>query len=1008
MAAQPSERGAPRGASRRLFITRLRVIVPLLAFILLVILFLALTPVYTDLLFYQSVNFSKVFTTVLWTRVLLFVLFGAVMAVAVGTNLVLAYRLRPPVRPLSVEQQNLERYRTAIEPYLLVILLGVTALFGLAAGLSASGRWRTWLQWVNGQSFGVRDPQFHRDISYYAFTYPFYRFLFGFLLSVMILSLLVAVITHYLFGGIRIQAPRERTASASMERVTPAAKAHLSVLLGLLALLKAWGYYLDRFGSVFSSRGVVSTGAGYTDVHAVLPAKLILLFISLACAGLFIYNIFQRGWTLPLLGAGILVLSAVVIGGIYPAIVQQFQVKPNEASREAPYIARNIEATRAAYGIANVKPREYPPVTDVTADAVADDVGTVSNVRLLDPNKLSRTFTQLQQFGNYYGFPDTLDIDRYKVDGSTRDYVVSVRELDQAGLVPSQRNWINEHLIYTHGKGFVAAPANTVEGGKPDFTVGNLPQTGDFGITKNQIYFGELSPEYSIVGTKQAEIDGAGDSQNQATTSYDGGGGVSIGSRFNRFVFAVRFGEKNILFSSDITDQSRILYERNPRDRVAKVAPWLTLDGDPYPAVVNGRVTWILDGYTTSDGYPYSDRNALGEVTADAVTGQNRTQQGSNQINYLRNSVKATVDAYDGTVTLYAFDESDPVLRTWMRAFPGTVKPFKAIPAALKEHFRYPEDLFKVQRDVLADYHVTDPRAFYSQEDFWGVSPAPDDGSKDQPPFYVYSQLPDRDAPSFNLTSPLISRKSSKLAAYVAVSSDPDNYGQFEVLHLPQGVTINGPAQVQSLIEANSDVAQKLLAWRGSGSNTTIETIEGNLLTLPVADGLVYIEPYYVQARGSSGYPTLQGVAVVYGDKVALEDSLQAALDKVFGPGAGAPAAGAGIGGGGGGSGAGPPTTTPTAGATASGTPSPLTTASPSVAPPGAGPDLLRAIGDLNAARTAEDKALAESPPDWAAFGAARVDEDKAIRRINELTGASTPSASPPPTTPSPSTGPSG
>ena len=1035
MAAEPSEREASGGAGRRLFITRLRVIVPLLVVLLLVILFLALTPVYTDLLFYRSVNFSRVFTTVLWTRVLLFVLFGAVMAIAVGTNLVLAYRLRPPVRPLSVEQQNLERYRTAIEPYLLVILLAVTALFGLAAGLSASGKWRTWLQWVNGQSFGVRDPQFHRDISYYTFTYPFQRFLLGFLLSAVILSLLVAVVTHYLFGGIRIQSPRDRTSGPLTERVTPAAKAHLSVLLGLLALLKAWGYYLDRFGLVFSSRGVVSTGAGYTDIHAVLPAKLILLFISLACAALFIYNIFQRGWTLPLLGAGILVLSAVVIGGIYPAIVQQFQVKPNEASKEAPYIERNIQATRAAYGITTrnasgattvvMNPTAYPAKTEVTANAVRADVGTVSNVRLLDPNKLSPTFTQLQQLKGYYGFPDTLDIDRYTTgagSGTTRDYIVSVRELDQSGLAPSQRNWINEHLTYTHGKGFVAAPANTVEGGKPVFAEKNLPPSGPLNIKESRIYFGELSSEYSIVGTKQAEIDGPtsdADPDSQITTSYDGDGGVSIGSPFKRFVFAVRFGEKNILFSSDITDHSRILYERNPRDRVAKVAPWLTLDGDPYPAIVNGRVTWILDGYTTSDGYPYSDRNALGEVTADAVTGQNRAQQGSNQINYLRNSVKATVDAYDGTVTLYAFDETDPVLRTWMRAFPGTVKPAKEIPAALRAHFRYPEDQFKVQRDVLAQYHVTDPHAFYSQEDFWAVSPAPDDTNKDQPPFYVYSQLPNRSAPSFNLTSPLISRRSSKLAAYVAVSSDPGNYGQFEVLRLPQGVTINAPAQAQNLIETNGEAAQKLLAWRGSSSNPTIRTIEGNLLTLPIAGGLVYIEPYYVQAKGASGYPTLQGVAVAFGDKIALEDSLQLALDKVFGPGAGDPAAGAGIGGGAGGSTGPPATTPPSGGATTSpsATASPPTT-SPSVAPSGASPELLQAIGDLNAARTAESQALAKSPPDWAAFGAARTDEDKAVARINELTGAgaspapsassSTPASPSPSATSPPGQGPSG
>ncbi|MBL7494193.1 UPF0182 family protein [Frankia sp. AgB1.9] len=979
--------------ARRLIVGRLRVIVPLLVLVALVVLFVVLTPIYTDLLFYRSVNFSKVFTTVLWTRVLLFVLFGLVMAVVIGTNLVLAYRLRPPLRPLSVEQQNLERYRTALEPYLLAVLLGVTALFGLAAGLSASGRWRTWLQWVNGQKFGVTDPQFHRDVSYYAFTYPFQRFLLGFLLSAVVLSLVVTTVTHYLFGGIRIQSPRHGDVRIETERVSPAAKAHLSVLLGLLALLKAWAYYLDRFGLVFSSRGVVSTGAGYTDVHAVLPAKLILLFISLACAGLFIYNIFQRGWTLPLLGAGILVLSAVVIGGIYPAIVQQLQVKPNEASRESPYIARNIAATRDAYGIDSVMPQNYPVATQLTATAVQNDVGTVSNVRLLDPNKLSKTFKQLQQLKGYYGFPDTLDIDRYTVGSTTQDYVVSVRELDQSGLAPSQKNWINEHLTYTHGKGFVAAPANKVKGGKPDFQVGDLPQTGPFTITENQVYFGEMSPDYSIVGTKQQEIDGPGAAQGSTTTTtYTGDGGVSIGSWFDRAVFAARFGEKNILFSSDITQQSRILYERNPRDRVAKVAPWLTLDGDPYPAVVNGRITWILDGYTTSDGYPYSERNALGQVTADAVTGQNRAKQGTNDVNYIRNSVKATVDAYDGTVTLYAFDESDPVLKTWMRAFPGTVKPAKAIPAELRAHFRYPEDLFKVQRDVLADYHVTDPRAFYSQEDFWAVSPAPDDQNTDQPPFYVYSQLPGHKTPSFNLTSPLISRRSSKLAAYVAVSSDPDDYGAFQVLRLPQGVTISGPSQMQSQIMTSS--ASKLTLWRGGLSSASNQTIPGNLLTLPVADGLMYVEPFYVQASGSASYPILQGVAVAFGDTVALEDSLQQALDEVFGPGAGDPASGAGSGSG-----------ATAVGSTGSPTEPPASSASPnpSLTPaPGTtlSPDLVAAIGAAQAANKAGQQALAKNPPDWSAFGVAQGDLAKALASISALSGSSTPSPS---ATPAPS-----
>ncbi|WP_462203117.1 UPF0182 family membrane protein [Frankia sp. CcWB3] len=963
--------------SRRPVLTRTKVLVPVLLVIVLAITIIAVfTQLYTDLLFYRSIDFSRVFTTVLYTRILLFVLFGAVMAIIVGTNIVLAYRLRPPLRPLSTEQQNLERYRSAIEPYMLLILLAVTTLFGLAAGLSAAGQWRTWLLWVNGESFGTPDLQFHRDISYYAFSYPFQRFLLGFLLTAVLLSLLVTLLTHYLFGGIRMQTPGER--------VTPAAKAHISVLLGLLALLKAWAYYLDRFGSVFSSRGV-GTGASYTDVHAVLPAKLILLFISLACAVLFIYNIFQRGWTLPLLGAGILVLSSMVIGGIYPAIVQQFQVRPNEATREEPYIARNIAATRAAYGIQDVEPQDYAASTDVTAQQVAADTGTVPNIRLLDPSKLSRTFQQLQQFRGYYGFPPTLDVDRYTVIGAdkkptTQDYVVSVRELNQAGLGTQQRNWINEHLTYTHGKGFVAAPSNTVDVGRPDFDhgVSGFPQDGTFGIKENRVYFGEMSPSYSIVGTRQMEIDGPGPGETQVTTTYQGDGGVSIGSTFRRALFALRFGEKNILLSGDITKNSRILYERNPRDRVSKAAPWLTLDGDPYPAIVNGRITWILDGYTTSDGYPYSARRTLGDVTADSVTTQsgNRTRQASNQVNYIRNSVKATVDAYNGTVTLYAWDESDPVLRTWMRAFPDTVKPKSDIPPSLRAHLRYPEDLFKVQRDLIGQYHISNPRDFYSQEDFWDVSDSPDGSGQPQPPFYVYSQLPGRKGPSYNLTSPLISARSSKLAAYMAVSSDPANYGRFTLLKLPAGNTINGPVQVQNAIEGNGDVAKQLSLWRSGGATT----IEGNLLTLPVAGGLLYVEPYYVQARGSTGYPTLQGVATAFGDRIGFGTSLGEALEKVFGAGAGAAAAGAGTG----------ATTTDTG---QDSTPAPRSGQGGTGVPPPGQTALQDAVGDADRAYQAGQDALGKSPPDFTAYGKAQSELADALGRLRTL---SSPAATPP------------
>jgi uncharacterized membrane protein (UPF0182 family) len=864
---------------------RPRFLLPVLgAIVVLIIALVVFVNIYTDLLWFRSVHFSSVFSKVLGTRVVLFLIFGLIMALAVGASIVIAYRLRPAIRPMSLEQQNLERYRIIIEPFHAWILAAVCVLSGLFAGLSAAGRWRTYLLWVNGQSFGVKDPQFHRDISYFMFTYPFQRFLLGFAFAVVIVSLFISAITHYLFGGIRLQT-QDR-----VEKVIPAAKVHLSVVMGLFVLLKAVAYYLDRFGLDFSPRGKV-TGASYTDVHAVLPAKTILLFISVLCAVLFIYNIRQRGWILPALSFGILVISSLVIGGLYPAAIQYFSVRPNESVKEKPYIARNITATQAAYGIGKdkVSVTTYPASQSVTAAKVGADTGTIPNTRLLDPVVLSKTYEQLQQIRSYYGFPATLDIDRYTIGGKTQDYVVSVRELDQGGLSSDQRNWINLHLNYTHGKGFVAAPANVVDAtGQPEFVEKNLPVVGPIPITQDDIYFGEQSPNYSIVDTKQAEIDGPSGSgstsstADQKTNRYTGTGGVPIGSTFNRILFGLKFGEKNIVLSSAITKDSRILYNRDPRTRVEKVAPWLTLDGDPYSAVINGRIVWILDGYTTSSGYPYSERTSFGGAATDATTGTgNRSAQSNSSINYIRNSVKATVDAYTGEVKLYAFDKTDPVLKTWMKAFPGTV--LTTIPADLQAHLHYPEDLFKVQRDLISKYHVTDPIGFYTQEDFWSVPDEPGKPGSQQPPFYQYAQFPDQAAPRFDLTSPLISQRAPKLAAFMYVSSDPADYGQIRILELPQGVTINGPVQARNTIESNSVVSSALSLLERGGS----KTIAANLLTLPVANGLIYVQPYYVQASGDQGYPTLQDVAVSYGDNVGFDKTLAGALTKLFGGGAG-------------------------------------------------------------------------------------------------------------------------
>lgn len=872
---------------------RPRLVVPTVVAVVLVLILLSVfVSIYTDLLWFRSVGFSEVFTTRLRTQVLLFVVFGLAISLAVAANAVVAYRLRPPFRPMSQEQQSLDRYRMLLEPVRGWALLAGTLLLLVLSGSALSGQWRTWLQWRNGTTFGIKDAQFHRDVSYFAFTYPFQRMLLGTLFTVVVLSLIVSVGVHYLYGGLRLQSPGSR--------VSPSARAHLSVLLGLFVLLKAVAYWLDRYGLAFSPRGVV-TGPSYTDVNAVLPAKTILVFVAVICALLFFANVALRNWTLPAMAFGLMVLSAVVIGGVYPALVQQFKVKPSEADREAPYIERNIAATRQAFGITDTTvatTSDYPGISSETKKVLRQRAATDAQLRLLDPNLLAPTFEQLQQQRAFYGFANSLDIDRYATSGGPlTDTVVAARELDMAGLTPGQDNWINRHLVYTHGFGFVAAPAGKVDtDGKPAFSEKDIPPTGVLGDFEPRIYFGEKSPSYSIVGApaggRDRELDRPGDTgTGQVNTTYRGKGGVSIGSTFRRLLYAMQLREKNVLLSSGVNQRSKILYVREPRARVQKVAPWLRLDGDPYPAVVDGRITWILDGYTTTDGFPYAQRTLLGSATADTATTRGAVaSQANREVNYIRNSVKATVDAYDGTVTLYEWDQPfgkrDPVLATWMKAFPGTVKPESAMPETLRAHLRYPEDLFKVQRALLAKYHVSDARAFYNGTDFWRV---PDDptvaGSAPQPPYYLSLAVADAPSPVFSLTSVLVANNRPNLTAFVAVSSQPGvDYGRLRVLQLPRNVTVDGPGQVQNTFESDPSVSSTLTLLRGGGSQVEL----GNLLTVPLGGGLLYVEPVYVKAAGGQAYPTLRRVLVEFGSQIAFAPTLGEALDQVFGA-AGAP-----------------------------------------------------------------------------------------------------------------------
>ena len=838
---------------------------------------------YIDWLWFKSVDFTTVWSTVLVTKIQLFLIVGLITSLVISLNIFLAYQRRPLYVPTSIEVSGLERLRAQVEPIRRWVFLGIVLALAYFGGTSGMVFWREWMLFKNSTDFGVKDPQFGLDISFFAFRLPMWQALIGWAISTLVLATLASAFIHYMYGGIRTQVQADRT--------TVAARVQISVLLGLIVLLKAVAYWFDRYALALKESRLI-TGLTYTDVNATLPAKAILSAIAVVCAILFFANIIRRSWLLPAAGTALLVVSSVLIAGIYPGAIQQFQVKPSESSKEAPYIQRNIDATRAAYDLDGVVMQDYNATLSTSAGQLAKDAATIANIRLMDPNVLSATFRQLQQIKPYYTFPESLDIDRYTVNGVSRDAVVAVRELNIDGN-PS-RNWINDHLVYTHGFGFVAAYGNQVDAdGKPNFLVGDLPPTKGLGAFQPRVYFGENVPDYSIIGGKKSnapvEFDYPDDTSanGQKNYTYTGQGGVPVGSTINKLLFAIKYGEQRILLSNLINSDSKILYNRSPRERVAKVAPWLTLDGDPYPAIVDGKITWIIDGYTTSAGYPYSRSTSLATATNDALTANSAsiTAQSNRAVNYIRNSVKATVDAYDGSVTLYQWDTKDPVLQTWMKAFPNTVKPKSAISKGLLEHIRFPEDMFRVQRDILSSYHVKSSAAFYGGQDFWRVPRDPSTFGANagaQPPYYMTVQMPGAATPAFSLTTPFVPRGGREnLSAFAAVNSTagPD-YGKITVLQLPRSTNIAGPSQVASNFEAKPEVANALSLLRQGGSDVVL----GNLLTLPVGNGLLYVQPVYVKATGNaSAYPLLQKVLVSFGDVIGFDSSLKGALDQVFG-----------------------------------------------------------------------------------------------------------------------------
>jgi uncharacterized membrane protein (UPF0182 family) len=847
------------------------------------------TGLWTDRLWFKSLDYGGVFNTILLTRATLFVVFGVVFALVVCANIVVAYRTQPLVVPRPRRFDPVVRYREVIEPVRKRLLGVVFVLLLLAAGGVAAGQWQTFALWRDGTDFGTTDAEFNKDIGFFVFDYPWLRFVTSYGFAVLAVSIIAVALINYVYGGI--------TLANRNSRVAPATQVHLSVLVGLFVLLKAFAYWLDRFGLAIED-GTLISGITYTDANARIPSKNILIVIAIICALLFFANVVRRSWLLPALGLGMLVLSSVLIGGIWPAIMQSFQVKPSEPVRENEFIQRNIEATRDAFGVSDVQETPYDAQTDLEAEQLEAEAAALPGIRLLDPTLVSDAFEQLQQVRGYYSVPESLDVDRYQFEGSElpQDVVIAARELDLDGLSESQRNWASDHTVYTHGYGVVAARGNQRGNqGEPSFVIEDIPlRSSDPSLEVDQprIYFGEQSPEYSIVGRDDdvdIEVDtpqaGSTDEDESSTSTYDGTGGVEVGGLFHKMLYALKFGEPNIVLSDRVNSESKILYDRVPRDRVEKVAPWLTVDGNSYPSIVDGRIVWIVDAYTTSNSFPQSEKISLDDATSDTLTATSQVAALPNdQVNYMRNSVKAVVDAYDGTVTLYEWDEEDPILQTWMKVFPDVVKDKSEIGDDLLSHLRYPEDLFKVQRDILSRYHVTEADVFYNDGERWLVPEDPTTDGSAQPPYYLSVQTPGSEAPKFSLTSVFVPNGRENLASFVSVNADAtddgeNGYGTMEILALPSSTQVPGPNQMQNQINTDETVVDGLFPFR---ERSTV--LPGNLLTLPVGEGLLYVQPIYTRATGDTGtYPVLQFVAASFGDEVGLATTLDCALNQVLG-----------------------------------------------------------------------------------------------------------------------------
>lgn len=959
--------------------------------VLLVLGFLAASSVYTEVLWFDQLGYLSVLTTQ-WLAVGSMFLIGFfAMAVPIFFAIDIAYRTRPVYARLNAQ---LDRYQEMLEPLRRMIKWLLPAVFGLFGGLASAVNWQRAVLWLNAVDTGEVDPQFGLDVSFYMFTLPMLQSLVAYASAVILLSLMLGVATSFLYGGIAV--------SGRDVRVSKSTRIQAAALAFIYLLLQAASLWLDRYATLTSSQGII-TGATYTSANAVIPGKQILAGVAVLVAVLFLITAFTGKWRLPVIGTGLLLVSALVLSVGYPWVIQDFRVQPDEKNLEREYIEHNIAATRTAYGIDDVRVERYDAVTEAEPGQLRNDAVTTANIRIIDPEVVSPTFAQLEQSRQYYQFPETLNVDRYLIGDRTEDTVSAVREID----ITQQTSWYNRALVYTHGYGLVAAYGNQrSSNGEPVFIESGIPTRGLLGDFQPRVYFSPKSPEYSIVGgerEKDIELDyplsdetadanaaaesadpGADGAEDAATDeaatdnrqnqyTFTGDGGPVLTNVFLKLIYALKFQAFEILLSDAVVPNSQVLYERDPVSRVQKVAPYLTLDSAPYASVVDGEIVWIIDGYTTSDQYPYSQLRDFNDLIVDADNP--RTDPIAHPVNYIRNSVKATVNAYDGSVRLYVWDETDPIINAWSKVFPDTVLSVEKMSGDLLSHVRYPSNLFKAQREMLATYHVTDAGAFYSNEDAWRTpedpvseSVAVDGEALRQPPYYLTLAAGANATPNYSIYSTYIPAARGEdarniLTGYLSVNANAgavdgkisDEYGTLTLLRIPTGTAVPGPGQVQNSFSTDAEVSRLLNILRSGGS----EVISGNLLTLPVGGGFLYVQPVYVQASSGTSFPILQKILVSFGEKIAFEDTLDAALDSLFGGNSGAPTGDQSVAGG-------------TTESTATDSADTTEQVSPDAALDQALRDMQQAISDRDAAMKAGD---------WAAYGEADQRLNDALER---------------------------